>query len=241
MAKSFPTRAGAALIAAALSTSILAGCGTQGMVGTPVVRGGQAYEADATSTLMKGLTRIHQAIFAKLDKDGNKFIDEYEAGPNISMADFKKGDKNRNGKLTYTEFKNYAITNLFFFKDTKKAFSDRFRKDLKKAFDRLDNSPRDGVLVKNETSIRDMKKLGLTFEYPRLNITVKVSKINAEIFGAADKTGDGNLGQAEFEDLYMEMVIAGLGGTPGGGGDTPPEPAPPEPAPPAPAPPADEQ
>src|SRR3989338_8660428 len=110
MAKSFPTRAGAALFAAALSTSILAGCGTQGMVGTPVVRGGPAYAAGATNTLRKGLTRNHQAIFAKLDKDGNKFIDEYEAGPNISMADFKKGDKNRNGKLTYTEFKNYAIT-----------------------------------------------------------------------------------------------------------------------------------
>ena len=246
MAKTFPTRAGAAFIAVALSTVVLTGCGSQGMIGAPVVRGGQAYEADATSTLMKGLTRIHHTIFAKLDKDGNKFIDEYEAGPNISLADFKKADKGRNGKLTYSEFKNYAITNLFFFKDSPKAFSDRFRRDLKKAYDRLDNAPRDGVLVKNETSIRDMQKLGLTFEYPRLNITVKVSKINKEIFSAADKTGDGVLGQAEFEDLYIEMVIAGLGGAPGsGGGDTPPPaPAPggdtpPEPAPPAPPAPED--
>lgn len=235
MTKTFTNHAAAALVAGTMIVSVLAGCGTQGMpTGVANVNGGQAYEAEATSTLMKGLARVHSAIFAKLDKDGNKFIDEYEAGPNITMADFKKADKGRNNKLTYTEFKNYAITNLFFFKDSPKAFSDRFRKDLKKVFDRLDNAKRDGVLVKNETSLRDMQKLGLTFEYPRLNITVKVNKINKEIFTAADKTGDGVLGQAEFEDLYFEMVIAGLGGAPGSGGDTPPPPAPGGDTPPAP-------
>jgi hypothetical protein len=189
---------------------------------------------------------VHDAIFARIDKDANKAIDEYEAGPNMSMDDFRKADRNRNGKLTFTEFKAYALTNLFFFRDTPASFASRLRAGLGRAFNRLDVSPRDGLLVKNETSNRDMARLGLTFEYPKLGVTVRLSKVSAETFGAADKTGDGKLGQAEFEDLYMEMVVEALGGTPGGGGATPPAPpAPPAPedpaAPPAPpAPPAED-
>ena len=217
---------GAALIAGSM---FLAGCGTHGtMVPVAEVVSDVAFtdgmETEATSTLMQGFAKIHQAIFQKLDKDGNKAIDEYEAGPNLSMSDFRAADKNHNGKLTYAEFKKYAITTMFFLKDNPTAFTARFRRELNDVFKRLDTN-HDGVLIKNETSLRDLAKLQLTFEYPRLNIKVKINKIDDATFKGADKTGDGVLGPAEFEDLYIGMVLLALGGAPA--------PAPNPPAPPA--------
>ncbi|MEB3222026.1 MAG: hypothetical protein VKS61_08100 [Candidatus Sericytochromatia bacterium] len=237
--RSLPHRTAAAGLVSL--TLLLSGCGTAGVLGAATRTPGTAFDAEATKSLTKGLSRVHEALFARLDKDSNRAIDEYEAGPTMSMDDFRKADKNRNNKLTFTEFKTYAITNMFFFRDTPAAFANRLRSGLSRAFSRLDVSPRDGLLVKNETSNRDMARLGLTFEYPRLGVTVKLTKVSAEAFGAADKTGDGKLGQAEFEDLYIELVVEALGGTPGGG--TPPAPpAPPAPEDPAapPAPPAED-
>lgn len=222
----------AALFGVAISTSLLlSGCGVPTPAVQPLDRSQEIMQAEATNTLMKGLARIHKAIFDKIDKDGNGKIDEYEAGPNLTMDDFRKADKNKNTNLTFSEFKNYATTNLFFFRDNPKAFTERVRAGLRKAFDRLDRSPRDGMLVNGELSNNDLKRLGLTFEYSRLGVSVKISKVSDAAFAAADKTGDNKLGQAEFEDLYIECVIEALGGTPGGGGGTP---APVEPAPPAP-------
>ncbi|MEB3284126.1 MAG: hypothetical protein VKN33_02415 [Candidatus Sericytochromatia bacterium] len=218
-------------IVIAVST-LLAGCGSSGLAVRPMDRTQEILQAEATNTLMKGLSRIHKAIFDKIDVDGNGKIDEYEAGPNLTMDDFKKADRNRNNKLTFTEFKSYAITNLFFFRDNPKSFTERMRAGLRKAFTRLDNSPRDGMLANRELSNNDLKRLGLTFEYKRLGVVVKVSKVSDAAFAAADKTGDGKLGQAEFEDLYIESVIEALGGTPGGGGGAAPVPS--DPFPPAP-------
>ena len=237
MSTRFISRTGFAFVAGTVMVGILAGCGAQ-PTATGLARTNAAVEAEATKTLTKAFKRIHQGVFANLDKDGNKAIDEYEAGPNLSMGDFKKADRNGNHKLTYTEFYNYARTSLFFFKETPEQFASRFRKDLGTVFAKLDTN-KDRVLVKNELSTRDMQKLRLTFEYPRLNIRVKIAKVSPEVFGAADKTGDAKLGQAEFEDLYIEMVVEALGGTPGGGEPAPPADAPPADAPPADAPPAD--
>ena len=94
-----------------------------------------------------------------------------------------------------------------------------------KVFKRLDEN-RDGLLVKNEISTRDLAKLKLSFEYDKLKIHQPIKKVPVESFSASDKTGDGKLSQAEFEDMYLEMVIAALGG------EGAPAPAP-NPAPPA--------
>lgn len=227
-------RPASAVFGVAIAASVLlTGCGASNLPVRPADRTQELMQAEATNTLMKGLARIHKAIFDKIDKDGNGKIDEYEAGPNLTLDDFRKADKNRNGKLTFTEFKNYATTNLFFFRDNPKAFTERVRSGLRRAFDRLDRSPRDGTLVNRELSNNDLKRLGLTFEYQRLGVKVKIAKVSDEAFAAADKTGDGRLGQAEFEDLYIEAVIEALGGTPGGGGSAPPPAPPADPVPPA--------
>jgi hypothetical protein len=205
----------------------LAGCGTTGTMvpGMAAATAGDV-EAMQSTVLKKAFERIHQAVFHKLDVDQNKAIDEYEAGPQLSLKDFDRADKSHNHKLTYSEFKSYAVTNLFLFKDTPQSFLNRFRSDLAKVFSRLDSN-RDGLLVKSEVSNRDLQKLRLTFEYPRLNISVKIQEAG-DTFAASDKTGDGKLGQAEFEDMYIELVVLALGGD---GGAPPAPPAPPEPQP----------
>lgn len=226
MSSLFNSRTSAALVAGTMMVAILAGCGTS--INTPAtVRTAADAQAMEATVLKKALERIHQAVYTRLDVDGNKSIDEYEAGPNLTLKDFKNADKNGNHKLTYAEFKKYAVTELFFFKDTPDSFLKRFRQDLGSVFRRLDSN-KDGMLVKNEVSNADLAKLRLTFEYPRLNITVKVQKCTPEMFAAADRTADTRLGEAEFEDLYIEAVVGALGG------GSAPAPAPSEePAPPA--------
>lgn len=222
MATRFNSRLGAAVLAGSMLVSVLAGCGTTGAMTAPDARLGASVQAAEAAVLKKALERIHRAVFAKLDLDANKKIDEYEAGPNLTLKDFKAADKNKNHNLTYSEFKKYAVTELFFFKDSPEQFQKRFRRDLGTVFRRLDEN-RDGQLVKNEVSNTDLKKLRLTFEYPRLGIKVPVQKCTPEAFAAADRTGDAKLGEAEFEDFYIEAVVAALGGD---GGATPPAPQP---------------
>src|SRR5688572_27279317 len=98
MSTRFISRTGIAFVAGTALVGILAGCGAQ-PTATGMVASHAAVEAEATKTLTKAFKRIHQGVFANLDKDSNKSIDEYEAGPNLSMADFKKADKNGNHKL----------------------------------------------------------------------------------------------------------------------------------------------
>jgi hypothetical protein len=235
MATRFNQRSASALIAAAVIASALTGCGANGAMPTAAnnLAAGNV-EAKEATVLKKAFDRIHRAVFTKLDADSNKKIDEYEAGPQLSLKDFGKADKNKNHNLTYSEFKGYAVTNLFLFKDTPNSFLTRFRGDLGKVFSRLDSN-RNGLLEKSEVSNADLKKLRLTFEYPRLNIKVAINKAG-DAFAAADRTGDGKLGQAEWEDCYIELVVLALGGDASA-------PAPVDPAPPAEepvAPPADE-
>lgn len=229
------TRSAMALLAGAAMTISLTGCGAMGTLpGTANAASTQLQASEAT-TLKGALERIHAGVFARLDVDANKAIDEYEAGPNLTMKDFQKADKNGNHKLTYAEFKKYAVTNLFFFKDSPDSFTKRFRSDLGRVFDKLDTN-NDRLLVKNEVSNTDLRKLGLTFEYPRLGITVKVQKCDQAMFDAADRTHDGRLGQAEFEDLYLEAVFAALAPNAAPVDPAPVDPAPVDPAPVDPAP-----
>ena len=212
---------------AALFVATLAGCGAPG-----VTTATQAQMTDFDAASAKGLrtaySRIHKAIFTTMDKDGNGWLDENEAVKHMSLRDFAKADKAKGwgsaNKLSRNEFVAYA-TKGFIFHDTPDDFANRFRKDLGKLFDRLDEN-NDKLLAKGEISSRDVSRLRLRFDYPKLKVSVPIKKLAA---ADGDKNGDGNISQAEFEDLYLETVIAALGGE---GGAQPP-------APPADAPPAD--
>lgn len=228
--------------AAMLTLAVLAGCGTTGAMAPVQTRVDAGSVTESTTGLKKAFTRIHKAIFTSMDADSNGWLDEYEAGKHMTMRDFEKADKAKGwgsgNRLSRSEFVEWATTTFLWFNDTPDSFANRFRKDLGKVFNRLDEN-RDGLLVKNETSLRDMAKLRLTFEYDKLKINVPIKKVPVDGFTAADKTGDGKLSQGEFEDMYLEMVIAALGGEGGAPAPAPAPPAPPaeDPAP-APAPPA---
>lgn len=225
--------------ASALLLAVLAGCGTTGAATAPsVARVDAGAVTESTTGLKKAFTRIHKAVFTAMDADKNGWLDEYEAGKHMTLKDFAKADKAQGWgsaeRLSRTEFVNWATQTFLWFHDTPDSFANRFRQDLGKVFKRLDTN-RDGLLVKDETSLRDMAKLKLTFEYDKLKINQPIKKVPVEAFSGADKTGDGKLSQAEFEDMYLEMVVASLGGE--GGAAPAPAPAPAEPVTP-PAPPA---
>ncbi|MEB3197971.1 MAG: EF-hand domain-containing protein [Candidatus Sericytochromatia bacterium] len=219
------------------SVASLTACGV-----APTPRAAAPVVADATfdalsaSTLQKAFTRVHRAIFNTIDADKDGWLNEYEVGRHMTMAEFRKADKSQGwgsaGRLSRTEFVDYATRTFLWFHQDRDSFANSFRQSLARAFNRLDTND-DGLLIKNETSLADLRRLGLTFQYPKLHITVPIRKVTPEQFQGADKTGDGKLSQAEFEDLYIEMVVAALGG------DAAPAPAPAPPAQPVPpAPPA---
>lgn len=220
----------------ALTAAMIAGCGSQGMPSSAVSQAAAPFESMSSTGLKKAFTRVHKAIFTSMDADKNGWLDEYEAGKHMSMSDFKKADKQDGwgsaGKLSRSEFVNWATNSFLWFHQDKDSFANSFRQSIAKAFNRLDTN-NDGLLKKTELSLRDLQKLGLSFDYPKLSIKVKITKVTTEQIAAADKTGDTQLSQAEFEDLYVEMVVAALGGD----GTTPaPAPAPVTPPAPAPAP-----
>ena len=202
-------------VAAALILATMAGCGTQGSLAPVGHQAAPAMGASGYTHLKGAFKRIHKAIFTSMDADANGWLDEYEVSKHMSLKDFQKADTasgwGSGGRLSRTEFVNWSTKKFLWFKDDEQKFADRFRKDLGKAFSRLDED-RDGLLEKNETSLRDLARLRLTFEYDKLNVKVPIKKISLETFTAADKTGDSMLSPAEFEDLYIEMVIEALGG-----------------------------
>ncbi|MEB3329503.1 MAG: hypothetical protein VKQ33_09755 [Candidatus Sericytochromatia bacterium] len=232
-----------ALAAAALAAT-LAGCGSQGLsvAGRPAAA--PTFETLAASTLKKAFNQIHRAIFDNMDADKDGWLTEYEVGKHMTMAQFRKADTKDGwgsaGRLSRTEFLDYATKTFLWFRQDKDSFANTFRQGLVRAFHRFDEN-RDGLLVKSELSRADLRRVGLSFEYPKLRLSVKITKVTPELIAGSDKTGDGKLSQAEFEDLYIEMVIAALGGSsaPAAPPAPPMPPAPPlEPAPPAPLAPA---
>ncbi|MFN3429813.1 MAG: hypothetical protein ACK46X_07655 [Candidatus Sericytochromatia bacterium] len=190
---------------------LLAGCG-QGAI-SPAIPTAQtgAMQAEATKTLTKAFAHIHLAAFTKLDANSDKSIDEYEAGPSIDLKDFQKADKNRNGKLTKTEFMNYATGgSLFgFVRQDKNDFMKDTRDALAKAFGKLDSN-RDRLLTKEEMTSKALKKLGIYLEIPGLHVKVTINEFDSELFAQNDRTGDKALSQAEFEDFCMDEFIYGI-------------------------------
>lgn len=217
------------LMASLAAAALLSGCGQSANMAGLASSNVAGFNAEATRTLKKAFNHIHQAAFAKFDANADKSIDEYEWGP-IDLKDFTKADKNRNGKLTKTEFMNYA-DGVGFFRQDKDAFMKDTRNALGKAFTKLDAN-RDRMLQKEELNTKALKKLGIYLAMPGLGLKVTIDEFDAELFTASDKTGDKLLSQAEFEDYCMDEFIFRINP------DYNPNPAPP--APPEPAPPAEE-
>ncbi|MEB3223425.1 MAG: hypothetical protein VKS61_15225, partial [Candidatus Sericytochromatia bacterium] len=197
-------------LAGAAVAATLAGCGSQGLTVAAKPVAAPNFETLAASTLQKAFNQIHRAIFDSMDADKDGWLTEYEVGKHMTMAEFKKADKNDGwgsaGRISRTEFLDYATRTFLWFHQDKDSFANSFRQGLARAFHRFDEN-RDGLLVKNELSLADLRRVGLTFEYPKLRLRVKITKVTPELLAGSDKTGDGKLSQAEFEDLYIGMVI----------------------------------
>lgn len=252
------TKALSTLLAVSAALTLLAGCGmtpgtSAGMSSTEAV----GFDALASKTLKEGFKQVHESIFALIDTNGDKSIDEYEAGPYFNLTkEFPKADKTKsgktgNGKISRAEFLKYATAGGFLTgKDTPTAFLNRMRSFLATAFNRLDQKvpgsglfgKGDSYLTTDELSDTALAKLGLGFAYDKIHVRVTLSTFDPADVTAADKTGDGKLSQAEFEDLYMSSVVKAINPNyvPGGNQPAPapvdPAPAPADPNAPAPAP-----
>lgn len=223
---------------AALLVATLVGCGNPGTL-APVSQSG-ALSARTVDVLRSAFPRIHKALFTSMDANGNGWLEAEEATKHMSAKDFAKADTASGwgsaNRLSRTEFVEWATTTILWFNDSPDSFAKRFRADLGYVFGKLDEN-RDGLLVQRELSLRDLAKHKLAFHYDKLDVHVAIKKVPVDKIAAADKTGDGSLSQAEFESLYVEMIVEALGGE----GNTPPappapvDPAPVDPAPVAPA------
>lgn len=196
------------LVAATLA---LAACGVPYQTVSLSKQSTVDYSAASTTALKKGFTKLHKAIFAKIDTSADRYIDEYEAGPYISLKDFAKMDKNHDGKISYNYFMDYATANTFlgitFSQDNAAKFMKRVRGDLGWFFPRLDGD-RDGLLQTAELAPAKIAATGIGFTYDNLNINFKLKEFTAEDITAADMTKDSAISPAEFEDLYLNKVIS---------------------------------
>jgi len=204
-------------LAALAMVGMVAGCGgTQvaPVMGTPSVN----VSSKSTTGLQAAWDQIHKQIFANVDANKDGKIDEYEAGNTIDLAAFKKADLNYDGAVDYNEFMKFATKGGFLQgSDTPEKFVARLRADLGKTFKSLDSLPKrgwfdrgDGLLGADELTGKALKGAGLGFYYPNLKVSFAIGEVSDDQFKAADKTGDGKLGPAEFEDLYVALVLAGL-------------------------------
>lgn len=208
------------LIVTLATSTMLAGCGMNLQTGASISSTAESvgFDALASVTLRKSFKDLHTAIFQKIDTNGDKYIDEYEAGPYFDLVkEFPKAaGKSGKTKISRTEFVNYATAGGFLSsKDTPQSFMDRMRSFLASAFSRLDKpvagsgwfGKGDGYLSADELSDKALASLGLGFAYDKLHVKVLITTFDPGDVAAADKTGDGQLSQAEFEDLYMNTVI----------------------------------
>lgn len=236
------------LIAVSAGLTLLSGCGMTPGTGVSTATGDVGFDAAATKTLKEGFKNVHLAIFTKFDNNGDKYIDEYEAGPYFNLTrEFPNADKGKsgkgNGKISKTEFMKYATAGgLLSGRDNPNAFMDRMRRFIATAFGRLDKKAPgtglfgkgDGYLSQEELSDTALAKLGLGFAYDKVHVRVMISAFDPADVTAADKTGDGQLSQGEFEDLYMGAVAKAINPNYVPGPAPAPAPAPADPvAPPA--------
>lgn len=210
-------KAGSGLVGL-VAIALVAGCGASPAGNQTLAHPSTSLllESRSTQGLLAAFDRIHKAIFDRIDTNKDGSLDEYEAGNTMSLRDFEKADLNLTGKIEYREFVLFATDNGwkgwipgFGKNDTAEKFASRFRRYLADRFDRLDLNG-DGFLKNYELSNRDLQRTMLGLEYPEVNVKVRISAVSDDEFKAGDKTGDGKLSPAEFEDLFMELVIKGL-------------------------------
>lgn len=196
-------------LAALTLAALVAGCGrgTTMPIGAAVAPNAAA-EALATRTLLTGYKHLFMAVYMKLDANSDKFLDEYEASQHIDLRDFQKADKNKNGRLTRKEFMDYAAGGkLFgFMKQDKSGFMKNARAAMLKAFNSYDTN-KDRLLEQKEMSERTLTKNPVFLTIDALNVRVKIVEIDDAVFEAADKTADGKLSIAEFEDFCMGSFV----------------------------------
>lgn len=212
------------LIAVSAGLTLLSGCGMTPGTGVSTATGDVGFDAAATKTLKEGFKNVHLAIFTKFDNNGDKYIDEYEAGPYFNLTkEFPNADKGKsgkgNGKISKAEFLKYATAGgLLSGRDNPNAFMGRMRSFIATAFTRLDKkapgsglfAKGDGYLSQEELSDAALAKLGLGFSYDKVHVRVMISAFDPGDVTSADKTGDGQLSQGEFEDLYMGAVAKAI-------------------------------
>lgn len=209
-------------LAALVLVGVLAGCGGVQVAPIAAVAPASNVNGKSTSGLKAAWDQIHKQIFSNLDANKDGKIDEYEAGATIDLASFRKADLNMDGVVDYNEFMKHATKGGFLQgNDTVDKFVGRIRDELGSTFKKLDTMPKrgwfdkgDGLLEAAELTSKSLKGVGLGFYYPSLKISFAISEVTEDQFKAADKTGDAKLGPAEFEDLYVSLVLAGL--TPAG-------------------------
>lgn len=224
------------LVAISAAVTMLAGCGVPADTSTNLTTATNVgFDALSSKGLRQGFKDIHTAIFAKIDSNSDGRIDEFEAGPYFDLARSFPAAAKKSGKISKTEFVNYATAGGFLSsKDTPNAFMTRMRSFLAKVFSRLDKpasggffAKGDGYLSTEELNDQAVAKLGLGFAYERIHVQISIPAFDAGDVTAADVTKDGQLSQAEFEDLYMKAVVKALNPSVG------PAPVDPTPAPPA--------
>lgn len=201
------------LIASAAVAVLLVGCGKSAnapaLPGAPALPA--AVEAQATRTLLTGFKDIHLAVFTKLDVNDDGQIDEYEAGVNMDLKDFGRADKNSNGKITKSEFMDFATGgSLFgFMRQDKTKFMKTTRDVLWRAFQRLDGD-KNRMLKPQELGDKALQKVGINLRIDGLHTKVSIAELDDGIFESSDKTEDGALTQAEFEDYCMTAFIRSI-------------------------------
>lgn len=217
------------LIATAAIALLLTGCGKSAVA--PTFAAPQALspamEALATRTLLTSFKHIHLAVFTKLDVNTDNSVDEYEAGSAMDLKDFGRADKNKNGKLTKSEFMAYATGGKVFgfMRQDKADFMKQTRDVLWRAFQRLD-SDKNRLLSAKELGEKALQKVGIGLRIDGLHAKVAIAEIDDAIFESSDKTADGVLSQAEFEDYCMSAFIKGLNPSYQPGGQPAPQPDP---------------
>lgn len=192
--------------------AVLGACGAQPTrVALPSVQSAGGVQAAATKTLQDGFKHLHLAAFSRLDVNTDNQVDEYEAGSFMDLKDFARADKNRNGKLTKKEFMDFATSGSIFgfVRQDKNAFMRQTRDVLWRAFQRLD-ADRDRHLKPAELSDKALNKVGIHLRIDGLRLRSQLNELDDTLFESADKTGDGKLSQAEFEDYCMSAFIKGI-------------------------------
>lgn len=200
-----------ALMATLTTAVLLTGCGTVGAPTLPMAPQAGSVDALATTTLLNSFKHIHMAAFTKMDVNKDNQIDEYEAGGGMDLKAFTAADKSKNHKLSKKEFMDFAMGGALFgfMKQDKNAYMKQARAALADAFTKLDRD-KDRLLEKSEMSNKTLAKVGVRLTIDALHVRVVLNEFDADAFTSADKTGDGKLGQAEFEDYCTTGFITGI-------------------------------